>query len=130
MAATIRRSYELFKACDFPAYLNLLSEDVVYTIIGDPTMIPFAGTYKGKAGVQDFIQRLGNSSQINANKCELLLDDGGENVVASGQCQLASKATGKEAILKWAHIWRVVDGQIVSFTEFMGTAALENAFSS
>lgn len=64
------------------------------------------------------------------NNCELLFDDDGQNVLASGQSQLASKATGKEASVKWAHLWRVVDGQIVSFTEYIDTAALEKLFSS
>ena len=57
-ADVVQQGYEAFGRGDIPALLDLLTDDVEWTLQG-PSVIPFAGTRHGHEGVAEFFSVLG-----------------------------------------------------------------------
>lgn len=62
--ALARMAYENFLAGDIDGILQGLSEDITWVHAGDPSKLPFAGTFKGKDQVMKFFQAIGNSVEV------------------------------------------------------------------
>lgn len=62
--AAVQQIYTWFGEGNIPAILDMLTENVLWKHAGDHNVIPFAGTFHGKAGALDFFQKLGGSYQI------------------------------------------------------------------
>ncbi len=56
--------YAAFGRGDIPTILASLTEDCTWSHVGNPAIIPFAGTYMGHAGVGRFFENVGKSIQI------------------------------------------------------------------
>ena len=50
--AVLQQGYEAFGHGDIPAVLELLTDDVEWTMQG-PSVIPFAGTFRGREGIEE-----------------------------------------------------------------------------
>ena len=55
--AVVQQAYEAFIHGDIPAVLESLTEDVEWTMQG-PSVIPFAGTFRGREGIAEFFTLL------------------------------------------------------------------------
>ena len=53
----VQQGYEAFGRGDIPAVLELLTDDVEWTEQG-PSVIPFAGTFRGREGIAEFFTLL------------------------------------------------------------------------
>jgi ketosteroid isomerase-like protein len=53
----VQQGYEAFGRGDIPAVLDLLTDDVEWTMQGPP-VIPFAGTFRGREGIAEFFSLL------------------------------------------------------------------------
>lgn len=60
----VRSDYAAFGKGDIPTILASLTEDCNWSHVGNPTNIPFAGTFNGKAEVARFFENVGKSIQI------------------------------------------------------------------
>lgn len=56
----VQRTYEAVGRGDIPAVLDLLTNDVEWTLQG-PSSIPFAGTRHGRDGVAEFFALVGQN---------------------------------------------------------------------
>lgn len=61
---TAMDGYAKFGAGDIAGILASLSPDVVWSHAGDPTVILFAGTFRGQAEVGRFFEAVGKSVQV------------------------------------------------------------------
>ena len=54
----VKGLYAAFDRDDMPSVLDSVSEDVTWTQYGPEYALPFAGVFRGRAGVQDFFNRV------------------------------------------------------------------------
>lgn len=112
---------------DVPAIVELLADDVLIEFYG-PEVIPYAGTYRGKAEAERFFSTVLSSVDIHQFDPEQMLCDG-EIVTVTGDLHLTALATGRDFRSAFAHVITVRDGKWLRFRDFMNTAVAAAAFS-
>lgn len=104
------------------AVLDALAEDVAWHSIGSAG-IPWAGSYRGRAGVETFFERLDSAAQVIAYEVERVIAQG-EWATVLVKVRARFPATGLEQEFASADVIRVRDGRILEFREFYDTAAV------
>jgi uncharacterized protein len=127
-AEVIQEVYGAFGRRDIPAILAAMAEDVHWTVHG-PRSIPYAGTRAGKAAVQGWFDTLRQAVTITRFDVETLIANS-DSVAAVGSFGCTVAATGKPYATRFVHLWRVSDGKIAAFEDFIDTAAAASAHSS
>lgn len=122
----VQRTYEAVGRGDVPAVLDLLTDDVDWTLQGPPS-IPFAGTRHGRDGVAEFFTLVGQNLQFEVFEPYVFVDQD-DTVVALGRERSQSTSTGRIVVQEWAHVYTLRDGKIARFQAFEDTAALAAAF--
>lgn len=112
---------------DVPAIVELLADDVLIEFYG-PEVIPYAGTYRGKAEAERFFSTVLSSVDIHQFDPEQMLCEG-EVVTVTGDLHLTALSTGRDFRSAFAHVITVRDGKWVRFRDFMNTAVAAAAFS-
>lgn len=120
----VRGVYDAFAKGDIPAVLGFLSPAIEWT---EAEGFPYGGTYTGPDAVLSGVfVRLGTEwDSFAAVPAEFI--DGGEAVVALGSYSGTYKATGKSFRADFAHVWRMREGQAVSFTQYVDTLLVQKA---
>ena len=125
-ADVVQQGYEAFGRGDIPALLDLLTDDVEWTLQG-PSVIPFAGTRHGREGVAEFFSVLDETLEFEQFEPREIVAQG-DTVVVVGIERSLSKATGHKIEQEWAHVNTLRDGKIARFRAFEDTAAYVEAF--
>jgi uncharacterized protein len=125
-AEVVQRGYEAFGRGDIPALLDLLTDDVEWTLQG-PSVIPFAGTRHGHEGVAEFFDVLGETLDFEQFEPREYVAQG-DTVVVVGFERSLSRATGRTIEQEWAHVNTLRDGKIAKFRAFEDTGAYVAAF--
>ncbi|NNM34882.1 MAG: SnoaL-like domain-containing protein [Gemmatimonadetes bacterium] len=124
--------YRLFAEGELAQTFDLMHVDVTLIEPGDPQCLPWAGTFRGHAGLHSFYDALGSSLssiEIDADSLKLLPMDAGQ-VLALGTERGVSSATGKSYETHSAWLWTVEDGLIRHLRAFHDTAAMAGAFTA
>src|SRR5829696_2464384 len=121
-ADVVQRGYEAFGRGDIPALLDLLTDDVEWTLQG-PSVIPFAGTRHGHEGVAEFFSVLGVTLDFEQFEPREFVARGDTVVVVVGSERSLSRATGRTIEQEWAHVNTLRDGKIAKFRAFEDTGA-------
>ena len=117
-------------------YANLGSPEVLMEVLS-PTIqfditagFPYGGVYLGVESVfTDFFGRvLSDFENWKTEMSELI--DAGERVIGLGAYSGRSKATGKEFIARFAHVWTLADNRMVRLQQCADTAQLRAASGS
>ncbi len=122
----VQQGYEAFGRGDIPALLDLLTDDVEWTLQG-PSVIPFAGTRHGREGVAEFFSLLDETLEFEQFEPREFVAQG-DTVVVVGIERSLSKATGHTIEHEWAHVNTLRDGKIAKFRAFEDTGAYVEAF--
>jgi ketosteroid isomerase-like protein len=110
----IRTAYEVFARGDIPTILGMLDPKVEWT---DAEGFPTAGTYVGPDAVQGMFEQVGAEwDHFEAVPSSYIADV--DHVVVLGEYSVTHKATGKNATVPFAHVWRIDKGRIVRFRQF------------
>lgn len=105
---------------------HLLSSDLETFIAGDPERIPFAGTYRGPAGLQDFWdQFFGLLERPDKEVLELTYYTNGNEVVAYGTERARIKGHDADEPTWLSLKFRVEEGVIVRFEDYFDTATAQ-----
>jgi uncharacterized protein len=120
-ADVVQRGYEAFGRGDIPALLDLLTDDVEWTLQG-PSVIPFAGTRHGHEGVSEFFSVLGETLDFEQFEPREYVAQG-DTVVVVGFERSLSRATGRTIEQEWAHVNTLRDGKIAKFRAYEDTGA-------
>jgi hypothetical protein len=121
-AETIRSLYAAFARGDVATVLAALSPTVRWT---EAEGFPYGGTYTGPDAVlADVFVKLGTEWDGFAAVPDELVADG-DTVVALGRYSGTYKATGKGFSAPFAHVWKLRDGQVVSFRQHTDTAVVQ-----
>ena len=124
----VQRTYEAVNRGDIRAVLDLLTDDVEWTLQG-PSAISFAGTRHGREGAAEFFALVGDTLEFNQFEPRRFVAQG-DSVVVEGYEDSVVKPTGRTLRQEWAHIYTLRDGKIAKFRAFEDTAALVAAFTT
>jgi ketosteroid isomerase-like protein len=118
----VRRGYEAFGRGDLDTLLSLFDENIEWTTPGPPEL-PTAGTRRGPQQVAEFFRLLDDVFEIQRFDPKTFISEG-DRVVVLGDDTSRIKATGKVLDAQWAHVFTLKDGKVVSFLEYIDTAAV------
>lgn len=122
---TVRRCYVAMANRDAATVLELLDEAVEWR---QPESLPWGGTYRGPQEVLDFFTKVNEHIEgLRVDVDEYL--DAGASVVALGWVRGVSRSTGQPVAVRLAHVWKLAEGKVVWFYNFVDTAALMNALA-
>lgn len=121
-----KKGYECFGTGDIAGLLDLLSDDIKWTI---PVIegAPFSGARTGRAAVGEFFQQLANAEDFSHFGPNEFIAEG-DKVVALGSATATVKDTGKTFSTDWVHIFTIKNGKITAFLEFFDNAAANRAY--
>jgi hypothetical protein len=125
---TVKALYDAFATGNIPYIIESVSDDFTWQDPSDPKVVPFGGFHKGKTGMIEFFQKIGESTETTLWQVDNYISEG-EMVVAEGKHGFQSKKTGKSAILEWSMVWKFKNGVPVAGRAYYDTAASEKAFS-
>jgi ketosteroid isomerase-like protein len=123
----VKDGYAAFGRGDLPGLLSLLAEDVVWDMPGDG--LPIAGSYRGRAGVASFFEKLRQQADILEFQPREFLADG-DRVLVVGWERMKIKATGRGADIDWVMSFTIRNGKIAAFREYTDTKAIADAYVS
>ncbi len=112
---------------DVPAILELLDDEVRIEFYG-PSVIPYAGDYRGKAGARRFFETVLASVDIHQFDAEEFIAQG-DQVVVTGHLRLTAKATGGSIESDFVHVITLREGRWRRFRDFMNTVVAAAAFA-
>ncbi len=124
----VREAYEAVGRGDIPALLDLLTEDVEWTLQA-PAVIPFAGTRRGREGVAEFFSLLGETVEFQRFEPREFVAQG-DTVAVLGFERNLIKPTGRTFEQEWAHVYTLRDGKIAKHRALEDTAAYVDAFDA
>ncbi len=127
-AEVVQETYEAVGRGDIPALLDLLSDDVEWTFQG-PSVIPFAGTRRGREGVAEFFSLVGENLEFERFEPRKFVVQG-DTVVVLGFERSLVKPTGRTFEQEWAHVYTLRDGKVAAFLALEDTAAHAVAFEA
>ena len=123
----VQSLYDAFARGDIGYLLDRLTDDVEWVTEG-PHSIPYAGSFKGRAGVQSFFEKL---SAVEGGKViaqELVAAE--DQVVALGRFAGTVKATKKKIDSAIAHVFTIRGGKVSRWLGYADTARVAEAFSA
>ncbi len=124
----VQDTYEAVGRGDVPALLDLLTDDVEWTFQG-PSVIPFAGTRRGREGVAEFFSLVGGNLEFERFEPREFVAQG-DTVVVLGFERSRIKPTGRTFEQEWAHVYKLRDGKVAEFLALEDTAAHAVAFDA
>jgi uncharacterized protein len=124
----VQQGYEAFGRGDIPAVLELLTDDVVWTEQG-PSVIPFAGTFRGREGIAEFFSVLDETIEFEQFEPRKFVGQG-DTVVVVGYERSLAKQTGRKFEQEWAHVYTLRDGKIATGLFIEDTATMVDALSA
>lgn len=124
----VRQGYAAFGRGDIQGLLSLLDPQVTWTTPG-PADMPTAGTRRGHQAVGEFFAALSSTVEITRFEPKDFLAQG-DKVVVLGEDTGVITGTGKSIDFRWAHVFTLRNGKIVSFEEIGDTSAHVDALRS
>jgi len=118
-----KKGYECFQRGDIPSLIrDLLDDECVWISPGPSDKLPWAGTFKGKQEIANFFAQVGQNLEFSEFAPREMIEQG-ETVVVLGTLAGRAKKTGKAVTNEWAHVFKFRQGKVVSFQEYIDTAA-------
>ena len=124
----VQEAYDAFIQGDADKLLAAMDDDIDWHISG-PDSIPFAGRCRGKGEVRAALQKAFATLKHQQPEVRDVIAQGDTVTVIGherGQCSANDK--GYESY--WIHVFRLKDGKISRFREYLDTAALKDAFTA
>ncbi|BBZ28861.1 hypothetical protein MMAD_31560 [Mycolicibacterium madagascariense] len=120
---TVRAFYAALSAGDLPAAMRLMTEDIEWITMLDPSNITGRGPHHVVEEVLEPLAREWTSYALSPS--EFIAD--GDTVVSLGRFTCVHGTTGKRADAKYAHIWTIDAGRIARFRQYIDTFAITQA---
>ena len=124
--ALVRGIYDAFAAGDVAGLLGRMSPDMVWN---EAENFPYAdgNPYRGHDAILGgvFARIGGEWDGFSAVPHEYL--DAGDTIVVLGRYGGTCKATGRAIDAQMAHVWRVAEGKVTSFQQYVDTLQVARA---
>lgn len=110
---TIEAFYRVYGTRDIAGTAKFLADDVAWTISGPIDVLPFCGTYRGKAAVIDMMERVVAQvfDIVKFEPSTVLID--GDRVATLNRLTARHKDDGRVISYRLAHFMRFAGGKIV-----------------
>jgi len=124
-ARTIQDLYAAFVRGDIPAVLGGLDEDVAWREAEGNPYQPSGEAWIGpQAVLENLFVRLGSEWQdFTVHPRDL--HEAGDTVVVEGRYTGTFLATGASLDAQVCHVWKLRDGKVTSFQQFVDTAQMQ-----
>lgn len=119
---TVKAVYEAFGRGDVPAILELWSDEATLEWFG-PEEIPYAGTWRGRAGAKEWLTLVLETIEFHVSEAREFYAEG-DTVIVLGFEKGTFSSSGRDYQQQWAQIWTVRDGAVVRYRQFADTAAV------
>ena len=117
----VQQGYAAFGRGDMPTFLSLLDANIEWTTPG-MSDLPTAGTRRGPAQVGEFFGVLSELVDFEHFEPQAFFADG-DRVVVLGTARTKVKGgSGQSLTENWCHTFKVRNGKIVEFFEYLDTA--------
>jgi ketosteroid isomerase-like protein len=124
----VQAAYADFQRGDIPSLLARLTDDILWTTPAPPEIVPYGGSLTGKDGVLRFFERLGSSFDMTKfDPSEFIASE--DRVIALVSIAGNVRATGMHAVSEAAHLFRIRNGKISEFREYVDTRSVVAAFA-
>ncbi len=124
--ARVVKMYEAFGRGDVGFIIDQLTDDVRWETHFDP-VVPWSGSYPGKAAVPRFFGAVAGAVDVTAfNPTEFVAQ--GDTVVSMGQFGIKARATGKTSLTSWVFIWKFREGRVYSYEQFHHDPSIADTF--
>jgi len=120
----VKNGYAAFGRGDIQALLSLFAEDIEWISPGEG--LPLAGTYRGRAEVTNFFQKLSDTIEFSSFEPREFLAEG-DRVLVVGFSSGNSKTTNRTFENHWVMAFTVRDGKVTNFREYTDTLAAARA---
>lgn len=125
--SVVKALYAAFEAGDMKTIHSLIAPDATWTYHGPSYALPFGGIHTGPEGVDQFFAQVDQTlSGATATQREFLVS--GDQVAVPGTEESTVKATGGHYKVNNVHLFKVRNGQIVRFEEFIDSGEVLEAF--
>lgn len=122
----VMRVYDTFLRGDMPALMDMFADDIEWQL-DHSDAVPFAGLRRGKEEVAEFFQLVNeNQHPLQFEPREFVAQE--DKVVALGHYVWSVKPTDRTYESDFAEVFRIRDGKIVRFREYMDTQAAAAAY--
>jgi len=121
----VKDVYAAFGRGDMQGLLALLAEDIEWITPGEGW--PLAGTYRGRAGVADLLQKASGMLEISFFEPREFVAQG-DRVLVVGFERGRGKATNRTFEGHWVHAFTVRNGKVMNVREYNDSLALARAF--
>lgn len=123
----VKALYAAFDRGDLKTVVDLVSNDVVWVQYGPSHLLPFAGSFHGPSGVENFFKLVDQSLEdVHAGQREYIVS--GDRVIVPGWEDSVVRSTGGHYRVNNVHIFTVVHGRITRFEEYIDNADIAEAF--
>ncbi len=102
--------------------LPALADDVEWWAAGDPAVLPWAGTHRGRAAVEVWFERLTAVMDYQRFEAIAFIADGDEVVVVHEASGVA-RATNRPFASEIVRIWTVREGKVARVRSYYDTHA-------
>jgi len=118
----VKALYEAYARRDFAAIASLYDPACE---LEQSSLLPWGGTYRGHAGLQQFFERLTNA--IDTQIVDETLFEAGDKVVSMGRTKGVARMAGTAFELPTVHMYTVRNGTISRFEAYVDTPAMQKA---
>ena len=125
-ADVVRSAYAAFARRDLASALALMDPRVEWI---QPDVLPWGGVYRGPDQIARFFATLGEyveGGRVEADEAW----EADDHVVVLGRFRGRARVTNAEFAVELCHVWRVADGRVTWFRNFVDTAALLRALEA
>ncbi len=126
--AVTQEVFQRFGNHDVDGIYELLDSDATIDFYG-PSVIPYAGHYRGASECRRFFETVLSSVNIHVFQPDKFITEGNW-VAVLGHLHLTTKRDGREITSDFAHIIECRDGKWLHFRDFMNTVVAQEAFAS
>jgi uncharacterized protein len=121
----VKDAYAAFGRHDMQGLLALFDEDIEWIVPGEGW--PLAGTYRGHAGVADFLRKDLEMLEISFLEPREFVAQG-DRVLVVGFSSARVKTTNKTFEHNWVIAFTVRNGKVTNVREYIDTLALVRGF--
>jgi ketosteroid isomerase-like protein len=123
----IRQFYAYAGAGKFTEALSLFAPDAEIVFHG-PASVPLSGTYRGTEEIKRFFSIVGAHLDVEVFTTDDFID-AGSKVVVTGRERSRVRVNDALFDVRWAQVWTLRDGQIISLVDFFDTGSMAEAFT-
>ena len=122
----VSQIYADFGLGNIPGILNVLSDEIVFDTPG-PSLLPWAGIWKGKNGVMDFFNQVGSSTSYQKFEPLDIIEEG-DKVSETGRAEYTTIKTGKSGVSQWIMAWTLRNGKVEQVLNLWETYSIAETY--